>query len=453
MKTLVEEFAWFLNTTQYEDIPKTVVTLAKNNILDFVGVAIGGFSMEFSKIWLTYIGSMGGKKESTLIYPKSHLKVPAMNAALGNAVCGHTLDMDGGHRYGGGHTGVTVIPAAIAAGESKELDGKALILSVVLGVEIICRIGKAVDPSHLKRGFHRTSTLGPFGAAAAAGKLYGLDEQELTMALGFAGLQSAGLLEVLHEGAMAKPLQPGKAAMAGIISSELAAKGAKSPKTILEGEKGFFKAMADEINTDELLKDLGRHYYIQDQYFKLHASCRHTHPAIDAVLQLKKDHQLNYWNVTEIKISTYPVAVNFAGTPHVPKDIEGAKFSMPFSVALALFFGDVNVDRHCMETLNDSNIQKLSSAIHVMADKKWEKLYPKKRGATVKILCKNGEEFSTDVALAKGEPENQVTTEELIDKFKLNTSKMPKPVCDRLINIILELDKHKISDFTKYFIV
>ena len=453
MKTIVEKFARFFSVIKYEDLPADVVTSTKQQILDFIGVAIGGFSMTFPRIVVDYLGSSGGRKEATLIYSDRQMKVPAMNAAFGNAVCGHSLDMDGGHRLGGGHAGVTVIPAAIAGGEAKDVDGKSLILGVVLGIEIICRIGKAIDPSHLKRGFHRTSTLGPFGAAAAVGKIYGLDEKQLSMALGFAGLQGAGLLEVLNDGAMAKPIQPGKAAMAGVISAELAGKGAKSPASILEGEKGFFKAMADEVKPDELFKDLGEHYHVRDQYVKLHASCRHTHPSIDAVLQLIKSYKIDFDNISTINISTYPVAISFAATPHFPENIEEAKFSIPFSVSLASFYGDAGRDRYCRENIINEKIRKLSSVITIKSDQKWEKLYPHKRGATVKIICKNHKEYCAEVELARGEPENPVAVEDLINKFNNNTREIKYKTSQKLIGMLLTLENHDISDFTKYLVV
>ena len=265
MNTLVGEFAKFFCKIQYEDLPEAVIAHAKRFILDLTGVAIGGLEMPFPQMVTQYLASLGGKPEATLLGSATKEKIPAMHAALGNGVCGHALDMDDGYRYGGVHPGVATIPAALAAGEIKQADGKALILGTVLGSEIMNRLAKAMNPSHLNRGFHTTGTLGPFGAVAATAKIYGLDEEKFVGALGMAGLQSAGLLEILHDGAMTKPIHPGKAAMAGIFSVELAARGARGPVTLLEGQKGFFRAMADEVNQDELFDGLGERYFILDQ--------------------------------------------------------------------------------------------------------------------------------------------------------------------------------------------
>jgi len=451
MKTLIRGFAEFISKVQFEDLTSEAVTQAKNSILDLIGVAVGGLSMEFPQMVVSYLASLGGKQEAMLIGSGTQVKVPAVNAALGNGVCAHALEMDDGYRFGGVHTGATVIPAVVAGGEVMDVDGKTLILGTVLGFEIQNRLSRAMNPSHLGRGFHTTGTLGTFGAAAGVGKVYGLDEKRLTSALGLAGLQGAGLLEILNNGAMVKPIHPGKAAMAGLFSVELAKRGAQGPATVLEGEKGLFKAMADEVKTGDLLKDLGEHYLILDQYTKLHAACRHTHPAIDAALQLEREHAIEFKDISEVHISTYPVAVSFCGAHRNPNTPEGAKFSLPFSVSLAIYYGDAGMNRYCVENVEHREIQNLASNITVNSGERWANLYPDKRGASVEIKTKDGNNYSTDIELAKGEPENPASIEDLVNKFRNNTLRMPEDTSERLMGTIMELEKWKASDLSKYF--
>lgn len=299
-------------------------------ILDLIGVAIGGLELPFPQMMTQYLASLGGKPEATLLGSINKEKVPAVHSALGNGVCGHALDMDDGYRYGGVHPSVGTVPAAIAAGEITDSGGKALILGTVLGVEIINRLAKAMNPSHLSRGFHTTGTLGPFGAAVAAGKIYGLSEEKLTRALGLAGLQSAGLLEILHDGAMTKPILPGKAAMAAI-------------------------------------------------------------------------------------------------------------------------FGDAGMDRFSAETVNDREIQNLAGRVTATSDEKWANAYPDMRGASVEMTTQDGKRYFMEVELAKGEPENPATLEDLVGKFRNNVSKMPSGMCERLITVIMDLENHTVSDLTQYF--
>jgi len=451
MGTLAGKFAEFFSEVQYEDLPEEVVDHAKKYILDLIGVTIGGLSMPFPKMVIDYLMTLGGKSEATLMGTPAGTKLPAIHAAFGNGVCGHALDMDDGYRYGGVHPSVSTIPAAIAAGEARDAGGKDVILATVLGSEIVNRLAKAMNPSHLSRGFHTTGTLGPFGAAVAVGKIYGLDPDRMTKALGLAGLQGAGLLEILNDGAMAKPIHPGKAAMAGIISVELAQRGAHGPVSVFEGDKGFFKAMADEVNQESLVDGLGETYLIGEQYIKLHAACRHVHPAIDAMLQLKQDNRLSVSDIESIYIETYPTALDFCGGKDQPKSGEAAKFSLPYSVALAAYYDDAGMNRFCKETMENSDIQELSSRIKAASGEKWEKGFPHIRGASLKITTKGGEQYSIDVDLPKGEPENPATHDDLINKFKSNAAGMDKEKCDALISTILNLENHSVSDLTTYY--
>jgi len=451
MKPLAAEFAGFFCKVRFDDLPEAVVDHTKKFILDLVGVAVGGLELPFPQMTTQYLASLGGKPEATLLGSAPGEKVPGIHAALGNGVCAHALDMDDGYRYGGVHPSVATVPAAVVAGEIAGSDGKALILGTVLGAEIMDRLAKAMNPSHLSRGFHTTGTLGPFGATVAAGTIYGLPEDKLTRALGLAGLQSAGLLEILHDGAMTKPIHPGKAAMAGILSAELAEKGAQGPATIFEGKKGFFNAMADDVSTDGLIEGLGDRFLILDHYIKLHAACRHVHPAIDAVIRLKKDHSIDYKDIDSVHIATYPVAISFCGDENLPGSGEAAKFNLPFSAAMAAIFGDAGMDRFSLETVNDRQIQELAGRIKASTDKRWADAYPDMRGASVEMTTRDGKRYFMEVELAKGEPENPATLDDVMDKFRSNTSKMPKDMREALIAVIMDLENHTVSDLTQYF--
>jgi len=451
MKTCAGKFADFFCEARYEDLSSDVVGHAKNFILDFIGVAFGGWGMPFPRMVIDYLMGMGGTPESTLLGTASGRKIPAVHAAFGNGVCGHALDMDDGYRLGGVHPGVCTIPAAIAAGELKKIDGKLLILAVVLGSEIINRLAGAMNPSHLNRGFQTTGTLGVFGAAAAGGKIFGLDNAQLTGAIGMAGLQGAGVLEVVHSGTMTKPMLSGKAAMAGIISAELAQRGAQGPATVFEGEKGLFKAMADEVNQEILFDRLGERYLILDQYVKPHAACRHVHPAVDAMLQLKKDHQISFDHIEAVDIETYPVAVTLCGGKNEPESGEAGKFSLPFSVALAAYYEDAGMNRFCKETIENKDILDLSFRVKTSIGEKWAKSYPHKRGASMRITTKDGNRYAVDVDLPKGEPENPATSEDLINKFRSNAEHMLKEKCNPLISLVMNLENHSVEELTRFF--
>lgn len=447
METIIQRFADFLSSARYKHLPAEVTDRSKFLLLDLMGVSIAGLKMAFPRMMIDYLSSQGGVKDATLLGTKK--KVPAMHAALGNGICGHALDMDDGYRFGGVHTGVAVIPAALAYAEAAGKSGRSLLLSVVMGFEIINRISKAMNPSHLDRGFHTTGTLGVFGAAAACGSVAGLNKSKMVSALGTAGLQGAGLLEILNDGAMVKPIHPGKAAMAGILSVELAKRGAKGPATILEGNKGLFRAMADKVCPEGLFVDIGKHFYIMDQYLKFHAACRHIHPAIDGLLSVMSENRLSFNDIDRIDIATYPVAVSFCGATVLPKTAEAAKFSLPYSVAMAAYFGDVSEHRYVQAVVANRKIQRLATRLSVRSVDRWDKAYPHQRGATVTIKTKKENSVTAEIPLAKGEPENPASDADIIAKFRQNVGWIKETIADRIVETTLSIEKHPVSDLTK----
>jgi 2-methylcitrate dehydratase PrpD len=446
METILQRFADYFCTVRFEDLPAPVVHQAKLLTLDLMGVSIAGLKMDFPRMTIDYLSSLRGVEQATLLGAQG--RVPAIHAALGNGVCGHALDMDDGYRFGGVHSGVAVIPAALAFSEAAGADGSAFLLSVVMGYEIVNRLSRAMNPSHLGRGFHTTGTIGVFGAAAACGMLAGLNRDAMASAMGMAGLQGAGLLEILNDGAMVKPIHPGKAGMAGILSVELAKRGAKGPLSVLEGQKGLFKAMADEISTDELFSKLGEQFLLSDQYIKLYAACRHIHPAMDGLLAVMKAKNLTFSDLESIDVATYAVAISFCGSPDMPQTAEAAKFSLAYSIAMAAYFGDAGEDRYVPSVVGNEDIRRLAARVSSRRDAKWEAAYPRQRGATVTITNCNGDVHTVEVPLAKGEPENPASDEDFIAKFRKNASGQDASAIDAMLDVVLSLERRPVSDLT-----
>ena len=189
METISSIYADFLVRTRFDDLSAEVVQQAKKVILDLIGVALAGYkTMAFPQMVVDYVLELGGKPEATVIQGKK--KIPAVHAVLANASCAHALDMDDGHRFAASHPGTVIIPTAIAAAELTGSDTKSLIAGVVVGYDVMVRIGKAINPSSLNRGFHITGITGTFGAAAAVANIMGLSREKIIAALGTAGLQS-----------------------------------------------------------------------------------------------------------------------------------------------------------------------------------------------------------------------------------------------------------------------
>jgi 2-methylcitrate dehydratase PrpD len=424
MKSISERYAEFIVRTRFEDLGAEVVQQAKKLILDLVGVSLAGYAtMEFPKNVVGYFADLGGKPEAAILHTKK--KFPAVNAAFANASCAHAMDMDDGHRFGALHPGVAIIPAAFAAAELVGADAKTLLAGIVAGYEIMIRLGAAITPSSLNRGFHITGITGVFGAAGACAKIMNLNQEETAGGLGMAGLQASGLIQVNHEveGAKVKPLNPARAASNGLLSCILAKRGARGPLQILEGEDGYLKAVSDEVKQDLLTQGLGEDFEILKVYVKLYAACRHAHAPIDAVFEALKGQSVESEQITRVSVETYSAAVRLAGIREATTP-SAARFSIPFSVALAIAKRDAGPDQYCEEAVHDRIIQALARKVEMAVSDKWETAYPKKRGATVTIHTGRGKKLRYEVGLAKGEPENPASWDEMYRKFFSNATRL-----------------------------
>jgi 2-methylcitrate dehydratase PrpD len=366
---------------------------------------------------------------------------------------GHVHELDDGHRFALGHPGVTSIPAAIAVAEKVDAGWKELITATVLGYDMFIRVARAINPSHLSRGFHTTGTCGTLGSAVAAAKILGLDEKEIVNALGIAGVQAAGLMEVMRGESMIKPFNAGRAAYNGTLAALLAERGISAPNTVLEGHNGFCKAYSDTYDLKRMMDGLGEDFQIMGVYFKLHAACRHAHPAIDCILHLAKEYMLAPEEVEKVVVKTYSAAYKLTGTEYEPKTESTAKFSIPYCIATALTYGKVGIDEFAMDKITDKRLLQLARRVKVKIDPEIDTLVPEKRGALVEVFTIGGGRYEWMVENPRGEPENPVGDKELRAKFKTLTSSILDN--DRIYSIIKVLENleslNSIKKLTKLF--
>lgn len=409
-----QQLAAFACRLSYGSLAPNAVRMAKLALLDWVASAVAGGREAPARMALKVIREQGGSPQATLLSEGE--KTSCLNAALFNGLASHILELDDVHRGAIIHAGAAVLPAALAVAEMTRAGGRQLLEAIVVGYEVAIRIGEAVTPSHYYY-WHTTGTCGTFGAAAAAGKLLGLNEEQMVWALGNAGTQAAGLWEFLADGAMSKHLHPGKAAQNGILAALLAREGFTGATRILEGERGFCRATAPQFDLSKLTAELGeRPYRVEENSFKIHASCRHTHPAVDVVLDLAKRHNLYPAWVTSVTVRTYRTALHITAN-HQPTSVYAAKFSLPFCVALAL------VKRRCAladftpENLFHPEVRELMDRVNLVADAELDALHPERWPAVVEISTKDGRVYTGRTDFPRGDPENPLTEEELREKF------------------------------------
>jgi 2-methylcitrate dehydratase PrpD len=329
----------------------------------------------------------------------------------------HCLELDDLHRRSVTHPGCVVapIPWAIASSNRQPIEGRRALTAVLHGFEAMTRIGRCVGSKHYKI-WHNTATCGPFGSALAAAYLFELDDESTTDALGNAGTQAAGLWEFLETGAMSKHLHSGRASEAGMTAASLACHGITGAPLILEGARGFFAAMCPDASADLLLSNPDEPWQIHATSLKPWPSCRHTHPAIDAGLEvhgLMAKKGVSYDAISKIDIGTYPAALDLCDRPN-PSSAYAAKFSLQHCVAAALVFGEIWFD--AFEAPAREQCAALRALIHLKRDDALEARYPQSWGGTLAITLSDGEKIQVDRTDAKGDPELPLASGEITAK-------------------------------------
>lgn len=411
--SLSEQFAEYIVGVRFEDIPDEVVEFTKLCIIDYYASLLKGQEAAPIRAMEQVVRTLGGERQATAV---TGLKSSVTNVAFVNGGASHVIELDDIHKASIVHAATVIMPAAIAIAEWKNLSGKALLEAIIIGYEVAFRVGETVTPSHYYY-FHNTATCGTFGAAAAVAKLLNLSSEQIVQAFGSAGTQAAGLWEFIEDGAMSKQLHPGKASMNGILSALLAEQGFTGATEIFEGRRGFFEAMSEQYDVTKMTVGLGTQYKITENAFKVHASCRHTHAAMDLALQLhEKVKQKGEELVQNIHVGAYQVALDITDATN-PQTIYAAKFSMQYCVALALVTGQGGFDAFNEETLHATSIRKLMNKLTVSVDQEIHARYPQEWGAKIKITWQDGTTDELKSAFPKGDPENPLTQQDFIRKF------------------------------------
>ena len=430
---ITKDIAEFIASASYQDLPENVVRQAKTCFLDFLSVTLRGSETKSAQIIRKIISENSKadasriqeeKSNNNLISAKGHNgkstvigwgKFNPLEATLANGVSAHSLDLDDGHRLAHLHPGACIIPAALALSEAHEKSGKDFITAMVVGYQVAIQLGIILNPQHRDKGFHSTGTCCTLGAAAAAAKILELDIEGILNAMGLAGTQAAGLLESDHSGSMGKHLHAGKAAQSGVLSALLAMEGFTGAHTIIEGKEGILEAMGglETLDKNEIWKQNPEKYEILRVYFKKYPVCRHLHSSLDASLNIMSNNNINLQDIQDITVETYDIAASHDN--YEPVTPEGIKQSLPVSIAIALKDGNLTVENISNIPLSN-DISKTAVKVRIKSDNTLNNLYPQKRPSKVTIKCKD-HLYTAQVDLAKGEPENPLSKDELLNKF------------------------------------
>ncbi len=406
--------AKYIVELRFEDLTVNAVAMTKNCLMDFLGCCIGGSEEPPARMMRRVMGEGGAGRGNATVFCREAYTADVFHAALCNGTAAHALDMDDVVNSCFGHPGPVVIPAALAVAEHVGASGKELITAIVAGYEAMVRIAEAVLPDSYFF-WHTTSTVGAFGAAAAAGKLLNLSTEQMLHCLGSAGTQAAGLFEFLKDGANSKTLHAGKAAFNGVLSAYLSREGFTGARRILEGEKGFCRAMMKVPNLEKIGNDLGEGFRIEATSFKPYACCRWIHALINGAQLLQEEHAIQAEEIRSICLGAYPTALNITDNAE-PKTVYGCKFSMQYCVAAAFVLGQVGTGAFDEEKMEDSRIRRLMSVTKTrvvkISDAPEDVNY-----SEIDVEMRDGTTYHKAIHYALGDPKNPMSPEAMIQKF------------------------------------
>lgn len=398
-----------------ELIPTYVYKQARACYLDYIAVTLCGakYNQIKKQAYIDEIESQAGN--ATVL--GLHKKTDMQTAALINGMNAHIIELDDGHRQGALHVGSTVFSALLAIAEKEKLSSEDFLYGVIIGYEVTIRLACAIQPGNKLRGYHATGTCGTVGATMGIAAALGFDEEQMKSALSAAVTCAAGVLEMQEDNADYKPLNVGRAAMDAVAAAYLGKARFAPPFDAIGGKRGFLKVMTDEPKTEYLTDfDPSSPLAITQIYMKTYAACRHTHPAIEAALTLRKKYDVNPTDIVSIEVEAYKLAV--AGHDHTDiLGISSAKMSLPFSVALALCTGSAGMEAYSENNVADKDILLLTKKVRVTESEELSALVPQKRASVLHLTLVNGTKLSHRVDYPKGEPENPLTDEEIEEKF------------------------------------
>jgi 2-methylcitrate dehydratase PrpD len=411
-----QALAAFLAKLRYEDLPRPVIERTEDLFLDWVASALAGRNAQPVKMLEQFAKTMGPDDGPSEILVSRRRTSPFF-AALVNGASSHVVEQDDVHNGAVFHPATVVFPALLAAAQQTGADGHAFLTAAVVGYEAGVRVGAYLGRSHY-RVFHTTGTAGTLAAAAGVAHLLGADEQTMLHALGSAGTQAAGLWEFLRDAADSKQLHTAKAAADGLLAAYIAREGFTGARKILEGEQGMAAGMSHDADPAKLTANLGERWAILETSFKFHASCRHTHPAADALLQATQQHQLTADQITRVRAHVHQAALDVLGPVTNPQTVHQARFSMAFVLALIALSGSAGVTDFTDEALHNPTIRAFLPRVEMTLDPEIDRAYPERWVGLVEVATEDGRHLISRVDVPKGDPGNTLSRAELEAKAR-----------------------------------
>ncbi|MAS04832.1 MAG: 2-methylcitrate dehydratase [Ahrensia sp.] len=410
-----EMLAGFASDLDIADMPAGVLDRLNDLFVDWIGSALSGKGQRAVGAIERFAVQMGPASGRAEILTSRATTSPLF-AAMVNAAASHVSEQDDVHNASVFHPAAVVFPAALAAAQATEASGRNFLAGCVAGYEVGIRVGEFLGRSHYKI-FHTTGTAGTIAAAVAAGRVLGLEKDQMLNAIGSAGTQAAGLWEFLRDAADSKQLHTAKASADGVTAAYLAAEGFTGAKRILEGAQGMAAGMSLDADPGKLTDRLGTRWALAETSFKWHSSCRHTHPAADALLEVMQKYDLSPDRIDRITAYVHQGALDVLGPVTNPRTVHQAKFSMPATLGLIATHrraGLAEFDGF----LDDSRTRTFLDRVEMRPDREVDDAYPRRWIGKVTVHTTDGRDLSARVDEPKGDPGNPLSSTEVDEKAR-----------------------------------
>ena len=401
-----------------DTLPSATVQNAKNVVLDTLGCMIGSVRTPEAAALFRYNIRTGSAGPASIVGRQGLVDLEV--ATYANAVLAHILEMDDTHRTAIMHPGAPVIAAALNAAERENVSGETFLKAVVFGYEVSTRVAVAIQPDHWYKGYLSMATCGAIGAAAAAAYIAGLDESGIAQAVGLAAIQAGGLnASIFAKGDMGKLTTPASGAVNGIRSAYLVAAGMTGPETIVEGRFGVLDVWTGVNNWEAAIADLDTVHEIDRTGLKPFSCCRYIHGPLQLTAQLMQEHGLSLGDIRSIDVRTYEAAV--LKRPHRAEPLTAfdAKMSIPYCLAVQLKNSSFSDAAMTDGLANLPELGAIARKVNVLADEEMTKLFPGRWPSSVTITTTSGKQFAARLDYPKGEPENPLSRDEILQKFML----------------------------------
>ena len=405
--------ARFAAGLRFEDLPDAVVARAEDLLVDWFGSAIAGPGTRPVETIAAFARAMGPADGPSEVLVGRGRSSPYF-AAMVNAAASHVAEQDDVHNGSVFHPATVVFPVALAWAQALGANGRQMLTAAVAGYEVGIRVGEFLGRSHYKV-FHTTGTAGTLAAAATAGHLLGLDATRMGHAFGSAGTQAAGLWEFLRTAADSKQLHTAHAAAAGLMAASLARDGFTGAQRILEGSQGLAAGMSSDADPSRLVDGLGTRWALTETSFKYHASCRHTHPAADALLAVMRENDLRADDIEDVRTHVHQGAIDVLGPVVDPATVHQSKFSMGTVLALVARFGQAGLAEFEAH-FHDDATRAFRDRVSMGLDAEVDAAYPRRWIGKVTVRTRDGRVLEGRVDEPKGDPGNTLDRDEITAK-------------------------------------